>query len=600
MNAGKLALLVLALSAALIGTPSVAHAAVYPEADYQEYARVRYFDAHNHIAGILPYYAYANMPSYVASFSDPTQKVSLTDKLELFNYLANTWYPTDGVALGDKLFSPADGQRFALGARATLAIYKDRVAASPVDIDGALERVLSATPWTEFDSAYAFRGGPVGQYMRTKLYAGDDARMNADYCKATVLDIAATNLQVSEQSLSFVGGWGLKDGHSDKLDTIQCVLGAAGDASLAAALKAMGKPMPDIKIVLMTHTSELATQNGGTQYSEWSKQGTCQAVDFPSYLKTSPQIVYNALMGQGDDGSTAVIPAEQLAAYEDTVIGIDTAGPETTCFTPDGMSYYGKLIRAVYDASKARRAAGWHGKLLVHTHVGEGAAIDFAPSPPPLPWTFASVFATLPPVRSDPSQAHTNIGTLLAAIHTFEQAHPDAHDFLVFRLAHDTWASDDEAQAMHDEGVEADVNLESNVATGAYPLARMPLGPAAILTEDVDPIVSNPDTNLQLNDLLSNLVNDPTNRAQVGAVLGAASMKFLLERHVRCLLGTDAAGVEHSDIGKEYDYAYALIGFWRDTDPEFNTLAANIPESALFDNVRWHLKSMSTDAAQPY
>ena len=203
-------------------------------------------------------------------------------------------------------------------------------------------------------------------------------------------------------------------------------------------------------------------------------------------------------------------------------------------------------------------------------------------------------------MQRDPSQAHSNIGTLLGAIRTFEAAHPDTNDFLVFRLAHDTWASDDEAQAMHDEGVEADVSLESNVATGAYPIARMPIGAAAILTEDVDPVVSNPDTNLQLNDLLGSIVHDPTNRAQVGAILGNASLKFLLERHVRCLLGTDGAGVEHSDIVKEYDYAYALIGFWNDTDPDFHALATNIPESALFDNVRWHLKSMSTDAAQPY
>ena len=90
--------------------------------------------------------------------------------------------------------------------------------------------------------------------------------------------------------------------------------------------------MPNIT-VLMTHTSELATQNGGAQYSEWSKQGTCQSVDLPPRLRTPPDTIYNALMGKSDDGSTALIPAEQLAAFEDTVIGIDTAGPGVTCFT---------------------------------------------------------------------------------------------------------------------------------------------------------------------------------------------------------------------------------------------------------------------------
>jgi hypothetical protein len=592
--------LALAALAAFVATAAGARATVYPQSDWQDGATVRYFDAHNHIAGILPYFAYANLPAYVSSFSDPAVKVSVTDKLELFNYLADTWYPKDGVALGDKLFSPADGQRFALGGRATLAVYRERLAANPIDIDGALERVLSATPWTEFDSAYAFRGGPVATYMSEKLYAGDAAHMSADLCKATVLDMAATNLDVSEQSLSFVGGWKLQDGHSEKLDTVQCVLGASSDPSIVAALHAMGRPMPDIKIVLMTHTSELATLSGGTQYSEWSKQGTCEPVDLPSYLKTPPQVVQGALLGKGDDGTTDIVPAAQLPAYEDAVVGIDTAGPETTCFTGDGMAYYQKLIEAVYNASKTRRANGWHGKLLVHTHVGEGAAIDYAPSPPPLPWTFVNTFATLPSVRSDPSQAHANIGTILAAIKTFEQTHPDVRDYVVFRLAHDTWASDDEAQAMYDEGVEADVNLESNVATGAYPLARMPLGEATILTEDIDPVVANPETNLGLNDVLSAILRDPSNQAQVGAILGSASLKFLLERHVRCLLGTDAAGVEHSDIVKEYVMASSLIGYWNATDPDFHSLGAGVDETTLFDNVRWHLKSMSTDTAEKY
>jgi hypothetical protein len=598
VNLRTFGIAVAALAAVLLAAGG-ARASVYPESDWQDGSRVRYFDAHNHLAGVLPYYAYANLPAYVAEFSDPSKSVSLADRLELFNYLANVWYPKEGSALGNALFSPPDGQRFALGARATLALYRDRVAGSPIDIDGALERVLTATPWTEFDSAYAFRGGPVRQYMLEKLYAGDEAHLGSDLCQATLLDLAATDLHVSEQSVAFIGGWSTRQGHDVK-DTAECLLGAPADASLAAALHAMGKPMPDVKLVLMTHTSELATLSGGTQYSEWSKQGTCQPAELHGYLKTPPDSIRNALLGLSDDGSTPEIPPAQLAAYEDTVVGIDTAGPETTCFTGEGMAYYQKLIEAVYAASKARRAAGWHGKLLVHTHVGEGAAIDFAPKPPALPWTFANVFATLPATRTDPSQAHANIDTLLNAIRTFEQAHPDARDYVVFRLAHDTWASDDDARAMHDLGVEADVNLESNVATGAYPVERMPLGAETVLGRDVDPVVGNPDTNLELNDFLGALLRDPSNRAQVGSILGSASLKFLLERHVRCILGTDGAGVEHSDIAKEYAYASALIGFWNDTDPDFRTQAAGVSEDALFDNVRWHLKSMSTDAAQPY
>ena len=36
-------------------------------------AGVRYFDAHNHLSGILPYYAYADLPAFIESLSNPRQ-----------------------------------------------------------------------------------------------------------------------------------------------------------------------------------------------------------------------------------------------------------------------------------------------------------------------------------------------------------------------------------------------------------------------------------------------------------------------------------------------------------------------------------------------
>ncbi len=263
------------------------------------------------------------------------------------------------------------------------------------------------------------------------------------------------------------------------------------------------------------------------------------------------------------------------------------------------MEYYRRLIGAVYDAAKARRSSGWQGKLLVHTHVGEGGVIDYAPVPPAQPWTFENAFASLPTTLSNADEAGLNITALLGAIAQFESAHPDARSYLVFRLAHDTWANDAQAAAMHDEGVEADVNLESNVATGAYPISRMPLGETAIM-HDVAPQLANEEANFALNDVLGVLVRDPNDELAVGTILGNASLKYLLERHVRCLLGTDAAGVEHSDIVKEYEYASALIAYWNQTDPGFRVLAGNVTEDRIVDNVRWHLTNMSTNAPLPY
>lgn len=558
-----------------------------------------YFDAHNHFPGVLPYYAYADLPAFIARISQSSDAVSFDDRLALYRYVAGVWYPAHREELGNRLFSPAEGQRFSLGARAALVVYGNLVAGSAVAVNGALERILTATPWTEFDSAYAFRGGPAYDYLKGRFYGGSDDALEADLCRATMLDLAATNVGVSEQSLPFVGGWNLQNGRSYKLSTIECVMNAAGDPRITDGLRAMGKPMPVVTFVLMTHTSELATLPSGSQYSEWSTSGTCRPASLPTGLKTSPSAVYRALLGQ-DDAGNPVIPASVRADYFRSVVGIDTAGPETTCFTPDGMAYYERLVQAVYDAAKMRRSEGWHGKLLVHTHVGEGSGINYAPSPPAQPWSFATAYASLPTTLTNAAQAESNISTLLAAIASFERSHPDAANYVVFRLAHDTWANDAQAVAMHDEGVEADVNLESNVATGAYPIARMPLGKAAVMDQLVTPLLGNEYGNFQLNDLLRMLVSNPNDELSVGEILGNASLKYLLERRVRCLLGTDAAGVEHSDIVKEYEYAGALIAYWNRTDPAFRSLAANVTQRTLFDDVRWHLSDMATDAAQPY
>ena len=558
---------------------------------------VSYFDAHNHLSGVLPYAAYANLPAFVAA-SDNEASVSAGDRLALYRYLADVWYPGHGAALGDQFFSPADGQRFALGARAALVVYRGQVAGNLVALDGTLERVLTATPWSEFDSAYAFRGGPAVEYLRGRFYGGSEDRLSADLCKATVLELALTHVDESEQSLPFVGGWHFANGESDALNTIECVMHAGEDATIRTALAAMKRSAPSIKIVLMTHTAQLASLPGGRAYSEWSKSGICAPAPLPAALVTTPKMIYDALMGW--DAGRAVVPPGEALRYFDDVVGIDTAAPETNCFTPAGMAYYRALIDAVYRAAKARRLASWRGKLLVHTHVGEGGVVDYAPNPPAQPWTFSNVFSKLPPTRANPAQAEANISTLLAAIRDFFAAHPDARRYLVFRLAHATWATPQQAQAMHDAGVEADVNLESNVATGAYPIARMPLGAAAILSGRIEPLATNPATNFELNDLLANLVTDPADPSQVGQILGNAALKYLLEARVRCLLGTDAGGVEHSDIVKEYEYAASLIAYWNRTDGSFATRSGGARPETLFENVRRHETDMTSDDAAAY
>ena len=592
-----LAIVLAALCAALLSARG-ASAAVYPAPLTQDGARPAYFDPHNHFTGILPYGAYANLPAFVAGLSNPHAGVTPADKLALFRFLTDTWYPKAGKALGSAPFSPPDGQRFSIGARAALVVYRDLAGASAIVLNGALERILTATPWTEFDSAYAFRGGPVSQYLVSKFYGGDYDRLQAELCKATILDLAATNVEVSEQSLPFIGGWQTHGGTSDRLKTFQCAMAASSDAGVVAALHAMKKPMPVVKFVLMTHTSQLATLPGGTTYSEWSKSGQCAPAALPPVLVTTPASIERALLGRDTDGAQ-LVPAAGLSAYYDTVLGIDTAGPETTCFTPEGMRYYKELAGAVYAASKARRASGWHGKLLVHTHVGEGATQNYVPAPAQ-PWTFRDAFSAFPPARTNVAAAQANIAALLAAIEEFQAAHPDSGTYVLFRLAHASWATPDQAAEMRRLGVEADVNLESNVATGNYPIGRMPLGKALIEQYFVGPYIENVETNFRFNDLLTTLVSDPRNVRQVGGVLGNVALRSLLENRVRCILGTDGDGVEHSDIVKEYQYAASLIAYWRRTDPQFVALAGDVSVQTLYDNARWHMRNMSLDEPLEY
>jgi hypothetical protein len=71
----------------------------------------------------------------------------------------------------------------------------------------------------------------------------------------------------------------------------------------------------------------------------------------------------------------------------------------------------------------------------------------------------------------------------------------------------------------------------------------------------------------------------------------------MLEARVRCLLGTEADGVEHSEA---YAYAASLIAYWKQTDPAFHTGASGIGQQTLFDNVRWHLSNMASDRALTY
>src|SRR5699024_10082613 len=413
-----LSLVLLLLLAACAGKqPRIEPVApVAPEAQVEQAeaaAPVGYFDPHNHLSGVLPWPAYANLPAYIKQLQGEGAGVSTADKLRFYTWLAEEWYPDNGAQY--EIWPFSSSLRFGLGARATLALYPPEEDMDPAVLDGALERIYTATPFTEFDSAYAFHK-PANVWLDENYYDNDRAALNDDLCTAQVLELARTDIIDSEQSISFIGGWRFDDaGDSPKLHAVLCA--ARRPQELSETLAELEQPVPRVRSILMTHTHELGQNEAGNGFLTYEHTGQCHWEALPQGIRLSPEQMYYALLGGNKRGQSIIPPEERLAFY-DALAGIDTAAPEMTCFSDTGMAYYQRLVDAVYQAAKVRREAGWEGKLLVHTHVGEGFSVYYAQQPPLQPWSFESVFAEVPAlagnVIANSEVAHDNISMLLA------------------------------------------------------------------------------------------------------------------------------------------------------------------------------------------
>jgi len=551
-----------------------------------------YFDAHNHsFSGILPYYAYADLYAFIKDPEDPT-KVDLQHRRELWKYL-----------VASQPSGKASNPRIQPGASATVAAYGRNISELTAEqVNGALERVLTTTPWTEFDSAYAFRSAPVESYL--EAYFGDNlVRRSRTLCDASILELAVTRTSYSEQFLSFIGGWGLTTvtGYpvSPKLDVIRCFTG--GPRALAAAGGLRGRMVPEVKVLLMTHTSELGEIDaaGTRRWMEYGSTGECaqSSSSAPGVNATLPKTIEMALLGQ-DDGGKPIVGPEEKPAYLDHVIGVDTAAPEITCFTGsdakdipgEGMKNYENLVDAVYRAAKERRHQGWHGKLLVHTHVGEGgASYQWGRIPPGE--KARDLFSVFPGIQKNKvtrqpahiEQANKNIKTLLRAVERIKQKDSGIDDYVVFRFGHVTQADLDDARQMKRLNVEADINLESNISTRAYYTEALATAGPQLLKE-------------QEQFEYNNLPGKVLSTGHAAEVLSGHSLKFMLQAGVRTLLGSDGGGEEHSDIGREYKLASELIDYWK-------SQAATFPPEVSADifrkNADEHVTDMREDKKRP-
>ncbi|MCS6763748.1 MAG: hypothetical protein MO853_06940 [Candidatus Protistobacter heckmanni] len=73
-----------------------------------------YYDAHNHLSGILHWPTYANLPAYLAMLQGQGAGPSDADKRRLLTWLRD-WELANRERLGDRPYSTR--QRFAMGPR---------------------------------------------------------------------------------------------------------------------------------------------------------------------------------------------------------------------------------------------------------------------------------------------------------------------------------------------------------------------------------------------------------------------------------------------------------------------------------------------------
>src|SRR5438270_2521363 len=239
---------------------------------------IKYFDAHSHDNGILPYYAYADLEAFV---KDPVHPEAVD-----MQHCRRLW-----KALVEDV-NKEKNSRYVPGSLLTVREYgSDPDKLADAEINGALERVLTSTPWTEFDSAYAFRG--TAEKVLSSIVA--PAILSRQLCEATVLGLAETNTLYSEQFISFVfpkdaGTAGSKNqgGLSRKISRIRCFMHEPNALSGQGKLKALQKSSPYVRVLLLTSTNELGAVDGGKNWSEYSATGKCQ----PQELKVETRAEY--------------------------------------------------------------------------------------------------------------------------------------------------------------------------------------------------------------------------------------------------------------------------------------------------------------------
>jgi hypothetical protein len=526
-------------------------------------AQVGFFDPHNHSSGVLPPLGLIDPYKYIYG-----QELS-TAELEKF------WSNIINFVKTDENFKKnadiSNGTKKFLNCNEAMhfcsQLIDDKKCREKI-IDG-INNLFSSTLLTEFPTAYNLR------HMLMNI--PDLPRISADLsAQATLFSLAKNKVDLVEMSKAFLHNKiDLSDRdffarYANLIHDLKSVKTSEENLSFKKRLHDLGLEIPRIKWLLMTHTLQLAksSDNKTLSYAD----GNCQEIAMPAKLDIDPaKAIYGALLDFPD------------------VVGVDVAGPELSCFTKRGMEEFKKLAEFTYRAAKIKRFERAHkGKLLVRVHVGEGfplhapaAKSEYSDSCADIK-NFPEVKYIHDRVKLTPIhrlEAQKNIDYILEAIKELKEHYKDIDNYIVFRLGHLTHI--DMAQALQAKrlGISADVNLNSNLATGAWPVSREVINKY---------LTKNNITPNNIRNLREELIK---NGANIGEIFDGHGLKSLLYYKVPLTLGSDAAGVEHSTgMREEYLLAKQLIDYWNAHDDDF--ARKNITIDDLLLNQKYHYEEM--------
>ncbi len=227
----------------------------------------------------------------------------------------------------------------------------------------SLERVLTATPWTSFDSAYSVRGKMEEQTRQQRFTVCEQRQpplTDPDECLlfaltfATIRELIDEGIRYVELSISSVGG--ITPARARRLGYIDEITAGlrnphSNPALYQRVVSSIDKKsffVPLVRTLLMLHTSELAVDDDHPEfYRTYAREG--QKADECRLAPLHEKTFFN-------QNSYRTILA--TIRQRDQVAGIDIAGQETSCFSKRGMGALKTLLKELISiASRWRETA---------------------------------------------------------------------------------------------------------------------------------------------------------------------------------------------------------------------------------------------------